>query len=45
MKRVRVARIAAALGFYIKRGDAQSLGDDGSFHLPVASVTTISPRA
>ncbi len=28
------ARIAAALGFYIKRGDAQSLGDDGEFSEP-----------
>lgn len=28
------ARIAAALGFYIKRGDAQSLGDDGEFSTP-----------
>ncbi|WP_163450718.1 phage portal protein, partial [Escherichia coli] len=28
------ARIAAALGFYIKRGDAQSLGDDGEFSPP-----------
>ena len=28
------ARIAAALGFYIKRGDAQSLGEDGEFSEP-----------
>lgn len=28
------ARIAAALGFYIKRGDAQSLGDEGDFSEP-----------
>jgi lambda family phage portal protein len=28
------ARIAAALGFYIKRGDAQSMGDDGEFSAP-----------
>lgn len=28
------ARIAAALGFYIKRGDAQSLGEDGEFSPP-----------
>lgn len=28
------ARIAAALGFYIKRGDAQSMGEDGEFSAP-----------
>lgn len=28
------ARIAAALGFYIKRGDAQSISDDGEFSEP-----------
>ncbi|HEY3983582.1 phage portal protein [Cedecea sp.] len=28
------ARIAAALSFYIKRGDAQSMGDDGEFSAP-----------
>ncbi len=30
------ARIAASLGFYIKRGDAQSMGDDGEFSEPGA---------
>ncbi|MER1978047.1 phage portal protein [Pseudocitrobacter faecalis] len=28
------ARIAASLGFYIKRGDSQSMGDDGEFSEP-----------